>query len=183
MSESSYLPDNLLSDVLAEDDRDRIMTILQRDYLNNELTEEQSKCLEAYLKVKMGLDLSTEDEQTLRDIGSRLIWHKHAKDYTERELLVSFLNLYFDWETVDLDYSEVNDIKYQELWQRYREFVKKHRGEKYLKHYAISPYFKEYLSHYGQIARLVSKDGTRLFYIRNMPHLLNPKKDNVLVYY
>ena len=74
MKESSYLPDSLLSDILTEDDRDRIMIQLERAYIDHKFTKGQEACFKAYVRAQAGIPLDDKDENVLRSIGSRLIF-------------------------------------------------------------------------------------------------------------
>lgn len=180
MKESSYLPDGLLSDVLAEDDRNRIITRLSRDYAEEKLTKGQEACMRAYIRAKAGIPLDEDDENALRSIGSRTIWHKDIKDYTERELITEFMNQFFDWKTVDLDYTDFTTVKYTPLWKAYRKFLGKYKSENVINHEFNVDYFKQYLSHYGNITRLRDKNNQQMTVITGLPKLRDTKESKKL---
>lgn len=176
MKESSYLPDSLLSDILSEDDRDRIMVRLERAYVDHKFTKEQETCFKAYVRAQAGIPLDDKDENVLRSIGSRLIWHKNIKDYTERELITEFMNQFFDWKTVDLDYTEITTVKYTPLWKAYKKFLSKYKNSYQLSHTNYSTYFKKYLYNYGKITRLRDKNDHQMTVITGLPKLKNNEK-------
>lgn len=121
-----------------------------------DLSEEKWLSLISYLKRRKGIRSDDRIEQKrLDDTFSREIVSTNCEDYTPREWIINYLNIYFDWSASELDTQHPTTIFFTEIWQDFAKYVMSKTGwnELKVKRTIKHDYFKRYLMNYGTYSR------------------------------
>lgn len=127
-----------------------------------DLSEEKWLSLIVYLKHRKGIKSNDKiEQQRLDDTFSRVIVSTDYEDYTPREWVVDFLNVYFDWSSNELDYLQPTTVFLSDIWQDLIKHIMVKTGwnELKAKRTVRQDYFKKYLFHYGTYSKkMIFKD-------------------------
>lgn len=121
-----------------------------------DLSEEQWLSLISYLKRRKGIKSDDRiEQQRLDDTFSRVILSTNYDDYTPRERIVDYLNIYFDWSNEELDISHPTTVFFTDIWDDFVKHVmsKTDWNELKVKRNIKHDYFKRYLMNYGTYSR------------------------------
>lgn len=121
-----------------------------------DLSEEQWVSLISYLKRRKGIKSDDRiEQQRLDDTFSRVILSTDYEDYTPRELIVDYLNVYFDFGADELDTLQPTTVFFTEIWHDFIKHVARKTGwkEQKVKRKVKQDYFKRYLMNYGTYSR------------------------------
>ena len=150
-----------LAETLNKSDQLRLALCLFENSVQD-LSEEQWQNLIFYLKRRKGIKSNDKiEQQMLDDTFSRVILSTNYDDYTPRELIVDYLNVYFDWSADELDNLQPTTVFFTEIWHDFVKRVTRKTGwkEQKVKRTVKREYFKRYLANYGTYSRiLVFKD-------------------------
>lgn len=150
-----------LAETLNKSDRLRLALCLFENSVQD-LSDEQWLSLISYLKRKKGIKFDDRiEQQRLDDTFSRMIVSTDYENYTPRELIVDYLNVYFDWSAEELDTLQPTTVFFTEIWQDFVKHVVRKTGwdEKKVKRKVRQGYFKKYLMNYGTYSKkLMYKD-------------------------
>lgn len=157
----SYKSTLRLVETLSKNDQLRLSLHLLENSIDD-LSNEQWQNLIFYLKRRKGIKSNDKiEQQMLDDTFSRVILSTNYEDYTPREWIVDFLNVYFDFCADELDTLQPTTVFFTEIWQDFVKNVETKTGwnEKKVKRKINREYFKKYLSNFGTYSRiLVFKD-------------------------
>lgn len=121
-----------------------------------DLSEEQWVSLISYLKRRKGIKSDDRiEQQRLDDTFSRVILSTDYEDYTPRELIVDYLNVYFDFGADELDTLQPTTVFFTEIWHDFIKHVARKTGwkDQKVKRKVKQDYFKRYLMNYGTYSR------------------------------
>lgn len=126
------------------------------------LSEEKWLSLISYLKRRKGIRFDDQIEQhRLDDTFSRIIISTNYEDYTPREWIIDYLNVYFDWSADELDTLQPTIVFFTDIWNDFVKHVmlKTSWNELKVKRKIKQDYFKKYLTNYGTYSRImINKD-------------------------
>lgn len=117
-----------------------------------DLSEEKWLSLISYLKRRKGIRFDDRiEQQRLDDTFSRMIVSTNYEDYTPREWIIDYLNVYFDWSADELDVLHPTTMFFTDIWNDLVKHIMFKTGwnEQKAKRAVSMDYFKKYLSHYG----------------------------------
>lgn len=127
-----------------------------------DLSEEKWLSLISYLKRRKGIRFDDQiEQQRLDDTFSRIIVSTNYEDYTPRERIIDYLNVYFDWTADELDMLQPTTVFFTDIWNDFVKHVmlKTSWNEIKVKRTIKQDYFKKYLTHYGTYSRImINKD-------------------------
>lgn len=127
-----------------------------------DLSEEKWLSLISYLKRRKGIRFDDQiEQQRLDDTFSRIIVSTNYEDYTPRERIIDYLNVYFDWSADELDTLQPTTVFFTDIWNDFVKHVmlKTNWNEIKVKRTIKQDYFKKYLTHYGTYSRImINKD-------------------------
>lgn len=150
-----------LAESLSKDDQLKLSLHLLENSIQD-LSEEQWISLISYLKHRKGIKSDDRIEQKrLDETYSRVIISTDYEDYTSREWIVDYLNVYFDWSTEELDTLATTTVFLTDIWDDFVKHVESKTGWNELKVKRIikHDYFKKYLMNYGTYGKkMINKD-------------------------
>lgn len=127
-----------------------------------DLSEEKWLSIISYLKRRKGIRFDDQiEQQRLDDTFSRIIVSTNYEDYTPRERIIDYLNVYFDWTADELDMLQPTTVFFTDIWNDFVKHVmlKTSWNELKVKRTIKQDYFKKYLTHYGTYSRImINKD-------------------------
>lgn len=127
-----------------------------------DLSEEQWISLISYLKRRKGIKSDEKIEQKrLDETYSREIVSTNFNDYTPREWIINYLNMYFDWSAEELDILHPTTVFFTDIWRDFVKYVETKTGwnELKVKRTISHDYFKRYLMNYGTYSKImINKD-------------------------
>lgn len=127
-----------------------------------DLSEEKWLSIISYLKRRKGIRFDDQiEQQRLDDTFSRIIVSTNYEDYTPRERVIDYLNVYFDWSADELDTLQPTTVFFIDIWNDFVKHVmlKTSWNELKVKRTIKQDYFKKYLTHYGTYSRImINKD-------------------------
>lgn len=144
-----------LAETLSKSDQLRLSLYLLENSIED-LSNDQWQNLIFYLKRRKGVKSDDRIEQKrLENNFSREIVSTSYNDYTPRELIADYLNVYFDWEAEELDTLQSTTVFFTEIWHDFVKHVARKTGwnEQKVKRTIKREYFKRYLSNYGAYSR------------------------------
>lgn len=164
--------DKLVDDFSYENALKSVETLNKSDQLKlslyllensiEDLSEDQWISLISYLKCRKGIKSNDKIEQKrLDETYSREIVSTDFNDYTPREWIVDYLNIYFDWSAEELDTLSTTTVFFINIWQDFVKHVELKTGwnELKVKRTVKQDYFKRYLMNYGTYSRImINKD-------------------------
>ena len=157
----SYESTLKLVETLSKSDQLKLALYLLENSIQD-LSDEQWQNLIFYLKRRKGIKSDDEiEQQMLDDSFSRIILSTNYNDFTPREMIVDYLNVYFDFCADELDILQPTIVFFTEIWHDFVKHVARKTGwdEKKVKRIIKREYFKKYLMNYGTYSRkLVYKD-------------------------
>lgn len=131
------------------------------------LSKDQWVGVISYLKYHKGIKFEDQIEQEkieqkrLEDTYSRVIVSADYRDYTPREWIVDYLNVYFDWTADELEVSPSTTVFFSDIWNDFVKHVQSKTGwkERRVVKSIRQGYFRKYLSNYGTRGnKLMHKD-------------------------
>lgn len=150
-----------LAETLSKDDQLKLSLHLLENSIQD-LSEDQWISLISYLKRRKGIKSDDRIEQKrLDETYSRVIVSTDYEDYTPREWIVDYLNIYFDWSTEELDTLSTTTVFLTDIWDDFVKHVKLKTGwnELKVKRTIRHDYFKKYLMNYGTYSKkMINKD-------------------------
>lgn len=127
-----------------------------------DLSEEKWLSIISYLKRRKGIRFDDQiEQQRLDDTFSRIIVSTNYEDYTPRERIIDYLNVYFDWSADELDTLQPTTVFFIDIWNDFVKHVmlKTSWNELKVKRTIKQDYFKKYLTHYVTYSRImINKD-------------------------
>ncbi len=127
-----------------------------------DLSDEQWQNLILYLKRKKGIKSDDRiEQQRLENTFSRIILSTNYEDFTPREWIIDYLNVYFDFCADELGSLQPTTVFFTEIWHDFIKHVARKTGwsKKKVKRIVKQDYFKKYLSNYGTYSKtLMFKD-------------------------
>lgn len=127
-----------------------------------DLSKEKWLSLISYLKRRKGIRFDDQiEQQRLDDTFSRIIISTNYEDYTPRERIIDYLNVYFDWSADELDTLQPTTVFFTDIWNDFVKHVmlKTSWNELKVKRKIKQDYFKKYLTHYGTYSKImINKD-------------------------
>lgn len=157
----SYETTLKLVETLSKNDQLKLALYLLENSVQD-LSNEQWQNLIFYLKRRKGIKSDDRIEQQMLDnTFSRVILSTNYEDYTPREWIIDYLNVYFDFHTDELDTLHPTTVFFTEIWQDFVKHVmlKTDWNERKVKRIIKREYFKKYLMNYGTYSRkLMYKD-------------------------
>ena len=150
-----------LADTLSKSDQLKLSLYLLENSLQD-LSEEKWLSLISYLKHRKGIRSNDYIEQErLDETFSRVIVSTNYEDYTPREWIINYLNVFFDWDADELDMLQPTTVFFTDIWKDFVKHVMLKSGwnELKVKKKIRQSYFKKYLTNYGTYGRiLINKD-------------------------
>lgn len=150
-----------LAETLSRDDQLKLSLHLLENSIQD-LSEEQWISLISYLKRRKGIKSDDQIEQKrLDETFSRVIISTDCEDYTPREWIVDYLNVYFDWSAEELDTLTTTTVFLTDIWEDFVKHVESKTGwnELKVKRKIRHDYFKKYLMNYGTYSKkMMNKD-------------------------
>lgn len=150
-----------LAEALSKDDQLKLSLHLLENSIQD-LSDEQWISLISYLKRRKGIKSNDRIEQKrLDETYSRVIISTDYEDYTPREWIVDYLNVYFDWSTEELDTLSTTTVFLTDIWEDFVKHVESKTGwnELKVKRTIKHDYFKKYLMNYGSYGKkMINKD-------------------------
>lgn len=146
-----------LAETLSKSDRLKLALHLLENSIED-LSDEQWQSLIFYLKRKKGVKFDDRiEQQRLEDTFSRVILSTDYEDYTPREWIIDYLNVYFDWNAEELDTLHPTNVFFTEIWQDFVKHVETKTGwnELKVKRKIKHDYFKKYLANYGTFGKIM----------------------------
>ena len=140
-----------LAETLSKSDQLKLALYLLENSVQD-LSEEKWLNLISYLKRRKGIRFNDQiEQQRLDDTFSRIIVSTNYEDYTSREWIVDYLNVYFDWSADELDVLHPTTVFFTDIWKDLIKHIMFKTGwnEQKAKRAVRMDYFKKYLSHYG----------------------------------
>ena len=161
----SYETTLQLVKALSKSDRLKLSLYLLENSVED-LSEEQWQSLIFYLKRRKGI--KSEDlieQQRLEDTFSRVILSTDYGDYTPREWIVDYLNVYFDWSADELDVLHPTTVFFTNIWNDFVKHVAYNTGwnELKVKRKVKQDYFKKYLMNYGSYGKILINKNEELY--------------------
>lgn len=161
----SYETTLKLVEALSKSDQLRLSLHLLENSIQD-MSDEQWISIISYiishLKRRKGIKYNDQIEQKrLEDTFSRVILSTRYEDYTPREMIVDYLNVYFDFCADELDTLQPTTVFFTEIWHDFVKHVARKTGwdEKKVKRIIKREYFKKYLMNYSTYSRkLMYKD-------------------------
>lgn len=157
----SYESTLKLVETLSKSDQLRLSLYLLENSIED-LSDDQWQSLIFYLKRRKGIKSDDKiEQQMLDDTFSRVILSTDYEDYTPREWIIDYLNVYFDFGADELDNLQPTTVFFTEIWHDFIEHVarKTDWSKQKVKRTIKREYFKKYLSNYGAYSRkLMYKD-------------------------
>lgn len=153
----SYETTLKLAETLSKSDQLKLSLHLLENSIQD-LSDEQWISLISYLKRKKGIRSDDQIEQKrLDETFSRVILSTDYENYTPRERIVDYLNVYFDWSAEELDTLHPTTVFLTEIWQDFVKHVarKTGRNELKVKRTVKYDYFKKYLTNYGMYSKIL----------------------------
>lgn len=144
-----------LVETLNKSDQLKLALYLLENSLQD-LPEEQWQNLIFYLKRRKGIKSDDRiEQQRLDDTFSRVILSTDYEDYTPRERIIDYLNVYFDWSAEELDTLCPTTVFFTDIWLDFVKHVMLKTGwsEQKVKRKIKREYFKQYLSNYGTYSK------------------------------
>ncbi len=144
-----------LVETLNKSDQLKLALYLLENSLQD-LPEEQWQNLIFYLKRRKGIKSDDRiEQQRLDDTFSRVILSTDYEDYTPRERIIDYLNVYFDWSAEELDTLYPTTVFFTDIWLDFVKHVMLKTGwsEQKVKRKIKREYFKQYLSNYGTYSK------------------------------
>lgn len=150
-----------LVETLSKNDQLKLAFYLLENSIQD-LSEEQWVSLISYLKRRKGIRSDDQIEQKrLDETFSRVIVSTDYEDYTPREWIVDYLNVYFDWSAEELDTLTTTTVFLTDIWEDFVKHVmrKTDWNELKVKRKIRHDYFKKYLTRYGTYSnKMMNKD-------------------------
>ena len=150
-----------LAETLNKDDQLKLSLNLLENSVQD-LSEDQWKSLISYLKQRKGIRSDDRIEQErLDETYSRVIVSVDYEDYTPREWIIDYLNVYFDWQAEELDTLSSTTVFLTDIWDDFVKHIELKTGwnEIKVKRTIRFNYFKRYLMNYGTYSRkMMNKD-------------------------
>lgn len=146
-----------LAGTLNKSDQLRLALCLLENSIED-LSEEQWLSLISYLKRRKGIKSDDRvEQQRLDDTFSRVIFSTDYDDYTPREWIIDYLNVYFDWSAEELDILHPTNVFFTNIWQDFVKHVmlKTSWNELKVKRKIKHDYFKKYLANYGTFGKIM----------------------------
>lgn len=131
-----------------------------------DLSEEQWLSLISYLKRRKGIKSDDRiEQQRLDDTFSRVILSTDYEDYTPREMIIDYLNVYFDWSGDELDVLHPTTVFFTDIWKDFVKHVACKTGwnELKVKRTVKQDYFKKYLMNYGTYGKILINKNEELY--------------------
>ena len=153
----SYESTLKLVETLNKSDQLRLALCLLENSIED-LSDEQWISLISYLKRRKGIKSDDRIEQKrLENTFSRVILSTKYDDYTPREWIIDYLNVYFDWSAEELDVLHPTNVFFTEIWQDFVRHVETKTGwnELKVKRTIKHDYFKKYLANYGTFGKIM----------------------------
>lgn len=153
----SYKTTLKLAETLSKNDQLNLSLHLLENSIED-LSDDQWQSLIFYLKRRKGIKSDDKiEQQMLDDTFSRMILSTDYDDYTPREMIVDYLNVYFDFCTDELDTLQPTTVFFTEFWQDFVNHVMLKTGwnEQKVKRTVKREYFKKYLANYGTFSKLM----------------------------
>lgn len=151
----SYESTLKLTETLSKSDQLKLSLRLLENSIDD-LSKEQWQNLILYSKCKKGIKYDDQIEQKrLENTFSRLILSTKYEDYTPRELIIDYLNVYFNFGADELDTLQPTTVFFTEIWRDFIKHVARKTGwnELKVKRKVKQDYFKRYLMNYGTYSR------------------------------
>ena len=151
----SYESTLKLVEKLSKSDKLKLALHLLENSIED-LSDEQWQSIIFYLKRRKGIKSNDRiEQQRLEDTFSRGIVSTDYEDYTPRELIVDYLNVYFDFCADELDTLQPTTVFFTEIWHDFVKHVarKTDWNEQKVKRKVKRDYFKRYLTNYGTYSR------------------------------
>ena len=151
----SYESTLKLAEALSKSDQLRLSLHLLENSISD-LSEEKWLSLISYLKRQKGIRSNDQiEQQRLEDTFSRVFVSTNYEDYTPREWIIDYLNVYFDWSTDELDTLQPTTVFFTEIWHDFVKHVMSKTGwnEQKVKRKVKQDYFKRYLTNYGTYSK------------------------------
>ena len=152
----SYESTLKLVETLSKSDQMKLALYLLENSIQD-LSDEQWQNLISYLKRQKGIKFDDKiEQQRLDDTYSRVILSTRYEDYTPREWIIDYLNVYFDWEADELDILHPTNVFFTEIWHDFIKHVVRKTGwsKQKVKRTVKREYFKKYLSNYGTYGKI-----------------------------
>ena len=103
-------------EMLSKDDQLNLALGLLKNSIDD-LSKEQWQNLILYLKCKKDIKYNDKIEQKLLEYTfSRVILSTNYENYTLREMIVDYLNMYFDWCAEELDTLQPTTVFFTDIW-------------------------------------------------------------------
>lgn len=153
----SYETTLKLVETLSKSDQLKLALYLL-EHSVQDLSEEQWISLISYLKRRKGIKSDDRiEQQRLEDTFSRVILSTDYDDYTPREWIIDYLNVYFDWGAEELDTLHPTTVFFTDIWNDFVKHVarKTDWNELKAKRTVKQDYFKRYLMNYGTYGRIL----------------------------
>lgn len=147
----SYESTLRLAETLSRDDQLKLSLHLLENSIQG-LSEDQWLNIISYLKCRKGIKSDDRIEQKrLDETYSRTIISASYEKYTPREMIVEYLNRYFDWQAEELDTLSPTTVFLTGIWDDFVKHVERETGwnERKVKRTVGYDYFKKYLMNYG----------------------------------